>query len=420
MLHSSLLHETVQLSINDRVLILNSAADPFVLEAPQRLSAGELILAEDNLASLQQFNNLVGADVSRPSPIMNVNTKIQQSLGADLSCPPPIYRPQLRVRHIPFHEYTLHEAPATIDVAILNILYQPSNAWMIYGLQVAAYALKPGGCLYVVGAKDRGVLSMAKRMRSFFGNLETLIISKGQRVVCSHIENNSLDQHSQEGLPHTNAMSDAQNVVAPLVGASPHANTVSDTQDVVAPLAGARLTNLPDLLTTTFAEGKLDEGTRLLVDALEVHATDIALDIGCGAGYLGMHIAHVASKGHVTMVDASLVAVDAARNIVEQSGMTNVQVLANNGIQAVKAQRFDLIVTNPPFHLGGIRTTEIGERFIREAAQVLRPRGRFYLVANRFLKYEPTMRTCFHSVEEVGGNTRYKVLLATNPIINVK
>src|SRR6266702_5887306 len=413
MLHSSLLHETVQLAIDDRVLILNSAADPFVLEAPQHLSAGELILAEDNLASLQQFNKLVGTDVSRPSPIKKL-------VGADVSCPPPMYRPQLRVRHIPFHEYTLHEAPATIDVAILNILYQPSNAWMIYGLQVAAYALKPGGCLYVVGAKDRGVLSMAKRMRSFFGNLETLVISKGQRVVCSHVENNSLDLHSQEGLPHTNATPDAQNVVAPLAGARPHANATSDTPNVVAPLAGARLTNLPDLLPTAFSEGKLDEGTRLLVDALEVHTTDIALDIGCGAGYLGMQIAHVASKGHVTMVDASLVAVDAAQIMVEQSGMTNVRVLASNGTQAVKAQRFDLIVTNPPFHLGGIQTTEIGERFIREAAQVLRPRGRFYLVANRFLKYEPTMRTCFHSVEEVGGNTRYKVLLATNPMMNRK
>src|SRR5690348_10808004 len=184
MLHSSLLHETVQLAINDRVLILNSAADPFVLEAPQSLSAGELILAEDNLASLQQFN---------------------KSVGNDLSLPTPIYRPQLRVRHIPFHEYTLHEAPATIDVAILNILYQPSNAWMIYGLQVAAYALKPGGRLYVVGAKDRGVLSIAKRMQSLFGNLETLVISKGQRVVCSHMENKSLDLHLREGLPHTNA-----------------------------------------------------------------------------------------------------------------------------------------------------------------------------------------------------------------------
>jgi len=346
MLHSSLLHTNVKLAIDDRVLILNSAADPFVLEAAQSLSAGELILAEDNLASLQQFNKHVGADLSRPSPI---------------------YRP--RVRHLPFHEYTLHESPATIDIAIMNILYQPSNAWMIYGLQLAAYALKPGGRLYVVGAKDRGVLSIAKRMQTLFGNLETLAISKGQRVVCSHVENNS----------------------------------------------SARLTNLPTLLPTTFAEGKLDEGTRLLVDALEVHTTDIALDIGCGAGYLGMHIAHVASKGHVTMVDASLVAVDAARNMVEQSGMTNVQVLASNGTQEVKAQRFDLIVTNPPFHLGGIQTTEIGERFIREAAQVLRPRGRFYLVANRFLKYEPIMRACFHSVEEVGGNTRYKVLLATNP-----
>jgi 16S rRNA (guanine1207-N2)-methyltransferase len=375
MLHSSLLQETVQLAIDDRVLILNSAADPFVLEAPQRLSAGELILAEDNLASLQQFNKIVGADSSRPSPITNANANIQPSVGADLSRPSPIYRPQLRVRHIPYHEYTLHEAPATIDVAILNLLYQPSNAWMIYGLQVAAYALKPGGRLYVVGAKDRGVLSIAKYMQSFFGNLETLVISKGHRVVCSRVENNS----------------------------------------------SARPTNpILDLLSTTFAEGKLDEGTRLLVEALEVHATDIALDIGCGAGYIGMHVAHVASKGHVTMVDASLVAVDAARKMVAQSGMTNVQVLASDGTQAVREQRFDLIVTNPPFHLGGIQTTEIGERFIREAAQVLRPRGRFYLVANRFLKYEPALRTCFHSVEEVGGNTRYKVLLATNPIMSRK
>ncbi|MGZ3643110.1 MAG: methyltransferase [Ktedonobacteraceae bacterium] len=398
MLHSSLLHETVQLAIDDRVLILNSAAEPFMLEAAQSLSAGELILAEDNLASFQQFNKLVGTDVSP------MNTLV----GADLSRPSPMYRPlllarepsrtQLRVRHVPFHEYTLREAPATIDVAILNILYQPSNAWMIYGLQVAAYALKPGGRLYVVGAKDRGVLSIAKRMQSLFGNLETLVISKGQRVVCSHKQSDSLNLHSQEDLQQVNKKSDAQNS-----------------------LVGASLANpIPALLPTAFAEGKLDEGTRLLVEALEVLATDIALDIGCGTGYIGMHIAHLASKGHITMVDASLVAVDVTRHMIEQSGVTNVQVLASDGTQEVKAQRFDLIATNPPFHIGGIQTTEIGERFIREAAQVLRPRGRFYLVANRFLKYEPTLRACFHSVEEVGGNTRYKVLLATNPIMSKK
>ena len=365
MLHSSLLNETVQLAIDDRVLILNSAADPFVLEAARRLSAGELILAEDNIASLLQMNKSVGADVSRPSPIYRPSVLEREPI-----------KTQLRMSHVPFHEYTLHETSATIDVAIMNMLYQPSNAWMMYGLQVAAYALKPGGRLYVVGAKDRGVLSMAKRMQSLFGNLETLVISKGQRVVCSRVENNET-RHSP-----TN--------------------------------------QIPALLPTAFARGKLDEGTRLLLESLEVHATDIALDIGCGAGYIGIHIARLASKGHVTMVDTSLATVDAVRHVVEQSGLTNVQVLASDGTQAVKAQRFDLVVTNPPFHLGGIHTTGIAERFIREAAQVLRPRGRFYLVANRFLKYEPTLRACFQNVEEVGGNTRYKVLRATDAIIHVK
>ncbi|HKV02624.1 MAG TPA: methyltransferase, partial [Ktedonobacteraceae bacterium] len=276
-----------------------------------------------------------------------------------------------RYRHVPFHEYTLREAPATIDVAVMNMLYQPSNAWLIYGLQVTGYALKPGGRLYVVGAKDRGVLSMAKRMQTLFGNVKTLEISKGQRVLCSQ----KMDQGTW----------------------SPDSGQIS-------------------LVSTIFAEGKLDEGTRLLIEALEVHTTEVALDIGCGAGFIGLHIARLASKGQVTMLDASLVAVDMARHRAEQGGLTNVQVLPSDGVQAVQAQRFDLVVTNPPFHLAGIQTTEIAERFMREAAQVLRPRGRFYVVANRFLKYEPTLRACFKTVEEVGGNTRFKVLRAMDLI----
>ena len=343
MLPSFLLDNTVQIAIDDRLLMLNSAADPFVPGAAGRLIAGELVLAEDNIASLQ----LAQAALARE------HIKTQE-----------------RIRHVPFHEYTLHEAPATIDVAFMNMLYQPGNAWMIYGLQVAGYALKPGGRLYVVGAKDRGVLSMAKRMRSLFGNMETLAISKGHRVLCSRRED------------------------------SLHVNVGSQ---FLAP----------------FARGKLDEGTRLLLEALEVHTTDVALDIGCGAGYIGIHIARLASKGHVTMVDASLAAVDAARRMVEHEGLTHKEALASHGIQAVRALRFDLDVTNPPFHLGGIQTTEASVRFIHEAAQVLRPRGRFYLVANRFLIYDPALRACFKSVEEVAGNSRYKVLRAIYPMMRV-
>lgn len=327
----SLLAETLQFSENNHILMLNSAADPVVQVAIQQLTTGSLLLAEDSIASIKTPDN--------PSTI----------------------------QQIAFHDYLLHHEPATSDIAIMNLLYQPGNSWVYYGLRVASYALRTGGRLYVTGAKDRGILSVAKRMQESFGNVETLKISKGQRVLCS----------SKTAMPFPE-------------------------------------TSLPEDATLhVFADSKLDEGTRLLLETLEVRPTDEALDIGCGAGFLGLHIARLASNGHVTMVDASRAAVAAAQQATDQSGLTNVRALPSDGVQAVLSERFDLIVTNPPFHQGGIQTTAIAERFIREAAQVLKPRGRFYLVANRFLKYEPIMQACFKQVEEVGGNTRYKVLKAT-------
>jgi 16S rRNA (guanine1207-N2)-methyltransferase len=343
--HSSLFDKTVQLAIDDHLLVLNSAADTFVPLAAQRIPAGELVLAEDNIAALHNAQKALRKD--------QIKT--------------------FRARHVPFHEYTLHEAPATMHVALMNILYQPGNAWMQYGLQLAAYALKPGGRLYVLGAKDRGILSLAKHMHTLFGNVETLEISKGERVICSHVS-----------------------------------STTGDTME------DAKGKDAIHRVPTLFAEGKLDEGTRLLLEALEVRATDVVLDLGCGAGFIGAHIARHATKGQVTMVDASLAAVAAARRMIEQNGLTNAQTLPGDGAQELLEQRFDLVVTNPPFHIGGIQTTKIAERFIREAAKVLRPYGRFYLVANRFLKYEPVMRECFETVEEVAGNTRFKVLRGTN------
>jgi 16S rRNA (guanine1207-N2)-methyltransferase len=340
MLHSSLLAEKVSLAIDDRVLVLNSAADAFVREAARCIPTGELLLAEDNITTLQEAFSVLERERLSPT---------------------------LSVRHLPFHEYTLHAPPATMQVAVLNLLYQPANAWMEYALQLAAYALAPGSRLYVQGAKDRGILTQAKRMAELFGNVETLEIHKGERLICS----------------------------------TQQAGTQREPDRSLVP------TLLP------FAEGKLDEGTQLLLDALEVFRTDVALDLGCGAGYLGCHIASRATKGQVTLVDASLAAVDAARRMIEQRNLHNALAVPSDGTQAVREQRFDLVVTNPPFHLGGIQTTEVAKRFIREAAQVLRPRGRFYLVANRFLKYEPTMREVFATVEEVSGNPRFKVLRGT-------
>jgi len=342
MLQSCLLCETVQLTASNTVLVLNSAADPFVAVAQQQLRKGEVLLAEDNITTLNA------------------------------------YKQASNVRHTAFHDYILHSSPASVDIAVLNLLYQPSKAWVLYGLSVAAYTLKQGGRLYVTGAKDRGILSIGKHMEEQFGNVETLAISKGHRVLCS----------VARGVIH---QARTENVINQAEGVIHQARTV-------------------------FAESKLDEGTRLLLETMEVRSSDEALDIGCGAGFVGLHIARLATKGHVTMVDASLAAVAASQQAITEHGVTNANVLPSDGVQTVRTQRFDLVATNPPFHQGGIQTTAIAENFIRGAAQVLRPQGRFYLVANRFLKYEPTLKTHFKTIEEVGGNTRFKVLCAREPI----
>src|SRR6266571_4508986 len=99
-----LLAETLQFTIDEHVLILNSAADPCVSRLAQQLSAGELLLAEDNIAACGQ-----------------ARAAIQRS-----------GKTGLRRRQVAFHEYTVHDAPATMDAAVMNILYRPSNAWMYY------------------------------------------------------------------------------------------------------------------------------------------------------------------------------------------------------------------------------------------------------------------------------------------------
>ena len=389
-LQINLLNNTIQLTSHHQILFLNSAADPFVSTAAQHITTGTITLAEDNIASLRQAQQ-------QASPSHNL-------------------------RHIPFHEYVSKEPPATIDIAIINLLYQPAKTWTLYGLQVAAYALKPGGQLYVVGAKDRGILSIAKHMQEIFGNVETLLISKGHRVVSSRKIDHTSNHSTAEKILSQNRTHFPQ-IPSPTAQDNP---SNSPSEKILSqnrthfPQIPSRSANAPagsSLLDTlygpsVFAQGKLDEGTRLLIEALQVQPADEALDIGCGAGYLGLHIARQASQGHVTMVDASLVTVALAQRNITESGLLNINVLPSDGAQAVLSQRFDLVVTNPPFHQGGIQTTEIAERFIREAAHVLRPQGRFYLVANRFLKYEPTLKAHFNNVAEVGGNTRFKVLLA--------
>jgi 16S rRNA (guanine1207-N2)-methyltransferase len=91
--------------------------------------------------------------------------------------------------------------------------------------------------------------------------------------------------------------------------------------------------------------------------------------------------------------------------------MPECSIVASDSISAIEDRRFDVVVTNPPFHVGKSTESDVAREFIQGASSVLRHAGRVFVVANRFLSYENAMRDAFGNVETVFLNSKYKVLL---------
>lgn len=92
--------------------------------------------------------------------------------------------------------------------------------------------------------------------------------------------------------------------------------------------------------------------TELLVEAaLELQAAAPAkvLDLGTGTGAIALALAHERPTWQVTAVDRVDEAVALAERNRQRLGLDNVQVRASHWFGALAGQRFDLIISNPPY-----------------------------------------------------------------------
>ena len=79
--------------------------------------------------------------------------------------------------------------------------------------------------------------------------------------------------------------------------------------------------------------------------------------------------------------------------------------------RATRLNGLDFVVMNPPFHNAGSEDKKLGQAFIQSAANILRPGGACWLVANRHLPYEAALTSAFKSVRldfESGGFKIYE------------
>lgn len=73
------------------------------------------------------------------------------------------------------------------------------------------------------------------------------------------------------------------------------------------------------------------------------------LDLGTGSGCIGITIATERPQAQVTLVDASEAALEIARANAAQWAPANTSLLHSDWYSAVAAERYDLIVANPPY-----------------------------------------------------------------------
>lgn len=96
--------------------------------------------------------------------------------------------------------------------------------------------------------------------------------------------------------------------------------------------------------------------TETLVDwALELlrHSTEPSvLDMGTGSGAIALALKHSCPQAHVTALDVSPEALAVARENAERLQLS-IRLVQSDWWQAVVGQRFDVIVSNPPYIAGG-------------------------------------------------------------------
>lgn len=176
-------------------------------------------------------------------------------------------------------------------------------------------------------------------------------------------------------------------------------------------IADPRFVSRPGL----FAWDRIDQASALLAAHLPHTLNGQAADLGAGFGYLSVELLNRCPNiTGLDLYEAEARALHLAeQNLRTQALRTPLNFYWHDVTQGL-AQRYQVMITNPPFHTQGrADRPDIGKRFIAVAADALLPGGQLWLVANRHLPYEEILSERFSAIQTIAQQDGFKIIAAT-------
>ncbi|MBC7442954.1 MAG: methyltransferase [Ramlibacter sp.] len=165
-----------------------------------------------------------------------------------------------------------------------------------------------------------------------------------------------------------------------------------------------------------FAGTTVDIGTRYLLEFLDRMTPDArdAIDLGCGTGVIAAALARHSPGLRVIATDQSAAAVASARATMAANDLRDrVTVVRDDALGSQPDSSADLIVLNPPFHIGSSVHAGIALKLFADAARVLRSNGELWTVWNSHLGYRPALTRLVGPTHQLGRNAKFTVAVST-------